>query len=117
MLKLSKRSVKVISVIVLAVMMLTVFGSQVFAVSLPTVNPTSPGGEADNIAGTILNTLMWVGVMIAVGMMIFLGIKYVTASPDGKADLKKQLGIYVLGLVLILAATTIVGIIANALGK
>ena len=40
MLKLSKRSVKVISVIVLAVMMLTVFGSQVFAVSLPTVNPT-----------------------------------------------------------------------------
>ena len=60
---------------------------------------------------------MWVGVMIAVGMMIFLGIKYVTASPDGKADLKKQLGIYVLGLVLILAATTIVGIIANALGK
>ena len=116
MLKLSKRSVKVISVIVLAVMMLTVFGSQVFAVSLPNVTPNPPqGGEA--IASTILNTLMWLGIMIAVGMMIFLGIKYVTASPDGKADLKKQLGIYVLGLVLILAATTIVGMIANAFGK
>ena len=116
MLKLSKRSVKVICVIVLAVMMLTVFGSQVFAVSLPNVTPSAPDG-GEQIAGTILNTLMWLGIMIAVGMMIFLGIKYVTASPDGKADLKKQLGIYVLGLVLILAATTIVGMIANAFGK
>ena len=115
-LNLSKRSVKVISVIVLAVMMLTVFGSQVFAVSLPNVTPSAPDG-GEQIAGTILNTLMWLGIMIAVGMMIFLGIKYVTASPDGKADLKKQLGIYVLGLVLILAATTIVGMIANAFGK
>ena len=47
--------------------------------------------------------------------MIFLGIKYVTSSPEGKANLKGQLGIYILGLVFILAATVIVGILDNAI--
>ena len=117
MLKLNKKSVRIISVIVLAIIMFVFMGTQVYALELPNVTPESPGDQANDLASVILNTMMWVGVMISVGMLIFLGIKYVTASPDGKADLKKQLGVYVLGFVLIVAATTIVGILANALGK
>lgn len=116
MLKLNKKSVRIVSAILLVVVMLFTFSSQVFAIDLPTVTPTAPEG-GNEIAQVILNTLMWVGIMISVGMMIFLGIKYVTASPDGKADLKKQLGIYILGFVLIVSATTIVGMLANAFGK
>lgn len=117
MLKLNKKSIRIISIILLAVMLLGVLATPVLAVSvdLPEVEPKSPGDKADGLAQTILNTLMWVGIMISVGMLIFLGIKYVTASPDGKADLKKQLGVYVLGFVLIVAATTIVGVLANAI--
>lgn len=120
MLKLNKKSVKIISVLLVAVIMVMSFSPVVFADGLSDlgINPTpdsSKLGNGANLANTILSALMWLGVAIAVGMMIFLGIKYVTASPDGKADLKKQLGIYVLGLVFILGATTIVGIIRTAI--
>jgi hypothetical protein len=111
MLKLSKRSVKVISVIVLAVMMFMCFSPIAFAAGLEDLGITpkadsSKLGSGAQLANTILSALMWIGVAIAVGMMIFLGIKYVTSSPDGKADLKKQLGVYILGFVLIVGATT-----------
>jgi hypothetical protein len=123
MLKLSKRSVKILSVALVAVMMFMCFSPMVFAadgLGDLGINPkpdSSNLGQGASLANTILSALMWIGVAIAVGMMIFLGIKYVTSSPDGKADLKKQLGIYVLGLVFILGATTIVGIIKNAISS
>ena len=118
MLKLNKKSVKIISVLLVAVMMFMCFSPVVFADDLWGINPSPDSsnlGNGANLANTILSALMWIGIAIAVGMMIFLGIKYVTSSPDGKADLKKQLGIYVLGLVFILGATTIVGIIKTAI--
>lgn len=121
MLKLNKKSVKIISAILLIATVFMFMGNTVFAaVSMPNFDttPTAPGGEggkATELANTILKTLTWVGIAISVGMLIFLGIKYVTSSPDGKADLKKQLGVYVLGFVLIVGATTIVGILAAAI--
>lgn len=119
MLKLNKKSVKIISTMLLVVMLLLSFSTVAFAAEgIFGINPSpdsSKLGNGANLANTILSALMWIGVAIAVGMMIFLGIKYVTASPDGKADLKKQLGIYILGFVFIVGATTIVGIINNAI--
>lgn len=110
---LSKKSIRIISVIVLAVMMLMVFASPVMAISETiTVNDNAlQGTNAATIAGTVLGAIKWIGVAIAIGMLMFLGIKYITSSPEGKADLKKQLGVYVLGFVLLVAATVIVGIL------
>ncbi len=88
----------------------------VFASITETINVDEnalTGTKASDIASKVLGALKWIGIAVAVGMLIFLGIKYVTASPDGKADLKKQLGVYALGLLLIVAATTIVGILEN----
>lgn len=120
MLKLNKKSVKIISAMLLVVVLLFSVSNVAFAADggLFGINPSpdsSKLGNGANLANTILSALMWIGVAIAVGMMIFLGIKYVTSSPDGKADLKKQLGIYILGFVFIVGATTIVGIINNAI--
>ncbi len=112
MLKLNKKSVRIISVIMLAIVLFMSMGNVVFAAFDASMQ--DPGGEAGNLANKILGILTWVGVAVSIGMLIFLGIKYVTSSPDGKADLKKQLGVYVLGFVLIISATTIVGILANA---
>lgn len=121
MLKLNKKSVKIISAILLAAMLFMSFSPVAFAANgtgsdLYGLNPSPDASKLEggaDLANTILSALMWIGVAIAVGMMIFLGIKYVTSSPDGKADLKKQLGVYILGLVFIVGATTIVGIIKN----
>lgn len=113
---LNKKVMKVLSIVLLVVVVFMTMGSSVFAAGTNTTNiadtfdpnTTISNGNAKNLANTVLGALTWIGVAIAIGMLIFLGIKYVTSSPDGKADLKGKLGVYVLGLVLILGAAGIV---------
>lgn len=66
-------------------------------------------GEATNFANKILGFVQWAGYAIAVGMLIYVGIKYVMASANEKADLKNSLIKYVIGAVLIAGAVTIAG--------
>ena len=118
---LSKKSIKVISIVLLVVMMLVTFSGVAFADTISnSVQPDTSAvnnTNATNIAKTALGALKWLGIVVAVGMLIFLGIKYVTSSPEGKANLKGQLGIYVLGLAFIVAATSVVGILETTFGK
>lgn len=116
---LSKKSIKIIAIAVLAVLMLAIMSTSCFAVAEdfePSTNLKN-SEEVKSLATTVLGYMKYIGVAIAVGMMIYLGIKYVTSSPDGKADLKGKLGVYILGLVLILAASFIVGIIENGINS
>ncbi len=64
-------------------------------------------GEATKFANKILGFVQWAGYAIAVGMLIYVGIKYVMASANEKADLKNSLIKYVIGAVLIAGAATI----------
>ena len=72
------------------------------------VNAKAPGNSAET-ARNIIGAIQWIGYAIAVGMLIFIGIKYVMASADEKANLKNALIRYVIGAVLIAGATTIAG--------
>lgn len=72
------------------------------------IDPTPPGGGQE-FANTILGFVQWVGYAIAIGMLIYVGIKYVMASANEKADLKNSLIKYVIGAVLIAGASTIAG--------
>ena len=126
---LNKKSMKVISIVILAIVLLMSIGSTVFAgngtaETAETAGIASnfepdttaiAGSSANSVIKTVLGALKWIGVAIAVGMLIFLGIKYVTSAPEGKANLKGQLGVYVLGFVFIVAATTVVGILETTL--
>lgn len=48
--------------------------------------------------GSILTTI---GIAVMIGVTIYMGIKYLTSGPDGKAKLKTQLiGLLVSGLVI-----------------
>lgn len=107
---LNKKVMKVLSIVLLVVVVFMTMGNSVFAAVTDDFNQDSTitNPEAKTLANTILGALTWLGVAIAIGMLIYLGIKYVTSSPDGKADLKGKLGVYILGLVLILGATGIV---------
>ena len=117
---LNKKSMKVISIVILAIVLLMSIGSTVFAADGIAGNfepdtTAIAGSSANSVIKTVLGALKWIGVAIAVGMLIFLGIKYVTSAPEGKANLKGQLGVYVLGFVFIVAATTVVGILETTL--
>ncbi len=65
---------------------------------------------------TILQAIQWIGYAFALGMLIYIGIKYTMSAANEKADLKKGLINFVIGAVIIAGAATICGWFAN-LGK
>ena len=64
---------------------------------------------AAETANTIIGAVQWIGYAIAVGMLVFVGIKYILASANEKADLKNALIHYVIGAILIAGAVTVAG--------
>ena len=66
-----------------------------------------------NAGNQIIGIIQMVGVAIAVVMLIMLGIKYMIAAPDEKADIKKTATIYIIGAVILFGASGILQIIKN----
>lgn len=111
---LSKKSIKVISVLVMAIMLLIALGNVAMAVTIP--GPTEvPSSDLNETIGKVLGGIQWAGIIIAVIIAMFVGIKFITSSPEGKAEVKKTALFYVGGIVLLLAASTIVRVIANSI--
>lgn len=75
--------------------------------------PSAPSTEFNNVAGNIIGVMMWVGYAIAVGMIIFIGIKYVIASADEKASLKGVLVKVIIGSLIIAGSVTIANIVKS----
>ena len=69
--------------------------------------------SVQNIIGGILTVVQVVGSGIAVIMLIVLAIKYISAAPSDKAEIKKHAVVYVVGAVVLFAATGIIGIVRN----
>lgn len=112
---LNKKSVKIISIILLAVMLLCTLSTTVFAdVTVPAPSDVEPG-ELNTTLGKVLGLIKWGGLAAAVIVAMFIGIKYITASPDGKAEIKKTVGFYIAGVVILLSASTIVSWIQSNL--
>ena len=88
--------------------------SQVFALNGIGIDPKPEiGGGGSTIASNIIGIMQWVGYAIAVGIMVYVGIKYVTSSADDRASLKGAAWKYILGAVLITGAVTIADWIFN----
>lgn len=62
---------------------------------------------------TVLGTVRWIGVMLAIGWLIYLGIKYVMASADEKASLKGGMIKMLIGVVILMGASVIIGWISS----
>ena len=58
-------------------------------------------GVASGTVNKVLGAIQWIGYAIAVGMLLYIGIKYVMASANEKADLKNSLVRYLIGAILI----------------
>lgn len=64
-----------------------------------------------NVLGMIINVIRVVAAGVAIIMLVVLGIQYVTAAPEGKAEIKKNATIYVIGAVILFAASGVLSII------
>ena len=64
-----------------------------------------------DVAKSVITITQVIGVGVAVIMLIVLGMKYMTAAVGERAEIKKHLGIYVVGAVVLFAASGILEII------
>ena len=69
--------------------------------------------SAANITGALLTVFRIAAVGIAMIMLVVVAIKYMSAAPEGKAEIKKHAVIYVVGAVVLFASSAILGIIQN----
>ncbi len=75
------------------------------------------GGKAESLVGQILGLLQFAAVAIALAMLLVIGIKYITASPEGKADIKGTAIAYLIGAVCIFSAVGILNGIKDIVEK
>lgn len=61
--------------------------------------------------GSIAGVIQIVGTIVSAGAMIIIGIRYVIASADEKAEYKERMFPYFIGAVLLFGASNIVNII------
>ena len=97
------------TVTMLCMMCSVVLAAPSTTTTVPSFSPNMTGVDtsAKSFANKILGFVQWAGYAIAVGMLIYVGIKYVMASANEKADLKNSLIKYVIGAVLVAGAATI----------
>ena len=69
------------------------------------------------ISKSVIGALSWIGYMIAFGILLVIGIKYVMSGASEKANLKGKIPIYLIGVVLIITASTIAKFGAKVAGN
>lgn len=119
---------KVLSTLLIIAMIVAMGTTSVFAAGVS----LTPGGMKDKIdvdsnaqttistvGGRIMGTIQVVGIVIAVVILMVIGIKYMMGSAEEKAEYKKTMIPYIVGAVLIFAASTIANLaynVANSIG-
>jgi hypothetical protein len=87
------------------------------------VNPNLPcadgGCSTDNFVGALLGWVYIAVGAVAVGVIVFGGIQYMTSEGDPEKARKAQATITytVIGMLIIFAATTIVGFVTGAFAE
>lgn len=108
-----KKTSKVVVAILIAILLVTA-ASAVFAVDPSTIKGNT--GGTDQIKGLgeqIIGFIQIIGSVAAVAVLVILGIKYMIGSAEEKAEYKKTMIPYIIGAVLIFAASNIAGFIYN----
>ena len=69
------------------------------------------GDAAQNITASAIQIIRIVGTGISVIMLTYVAIKYMSAAPSEKADFKKSATAFVVGAIVLFAASNILSII------
>ena len=116
---MKKKTMKVFSILVLAMMMVSFLSMTVLAAD--GYDPLKYNGEnsqvntekMDSIGQSIVNIITTAGSIISVIVLVVLGLKYMMGSAEEKAEYKKTLLPYVIGAAFVFAASTLASVIYN----
>lgn len=70
--------------------------------------------KVDDAVGSVWKTVLTVLQILAVAAIVIAGVRYMFASADQKADIKKGMIGLVIGAILVFAASTVVQFIISA---
>lgn len=114
-----KKMSKTILVIILISLTVISIGTSVFAAAV--AGGTDPGNlTGKEVSGTskitslgnqLITIISTVGSVAAVIVLIVLGLKYMMGSAEEKAEYKKTLLPYIIGALMVFAASTIAGVL------
>jgi len=107
---------KILSIVVIALTLIALAANFAYAIDPGSISAVSVSGasKVTELGGKILNVIQIVGSVVAVIILVVLGIKYMMGSTSEKAEYKKTLIPYVIGAILIFAASNIASMVYNA---
>lgn len=76
----------------------------------------SAASEISKSGTTILNAIAWFGYAIALGMIVFIGIKYMLGAADAKANMKSAITGWLIGAFLVFGVSIVISIVTGAIG-
>lgn len=110
---------KVLSLVTIILLVVMILMPTFVMASDPLENPDAyrPSGtigtKAAQKAGNILNVITVIGIVVGVITLIVIGIKYMVGTVQEKAEYKKTMFSYIIGLVLLISVCSFVQIIYN----
>ena len=84
-----------------------------FAATEPTYDENLVPDIIKKEAKGVWGTMIVVVQIAAVACVVFAGLRYMFASADQKADIKKSMGVLAIGAVLVFGATLVIKLIGN----
>ena len=113
--RIAKKIVKLLPVLMLV---LVVVFSNAYANNYINVPTTGPAGNASYefklAAGKTWATVIVIVQILSVAAVVFAGVRYMVASADQKADIKRSLGTLAIGAILVFCASTVIKFVVNS---
>ena len=111
---MSTKTMKILTIIATILLIVSMGTSIVYGLAPNglTANSSAKGtSEVQTFGQNIMGVIQVAGVVIAVIVLMILGIKYMMGSAEEKAEYKKTMIPYLVGAILIFAATTIANVL------
>ncbi len=115
-----KKVEKIISILIILVMLICTVSTLVFAADEDFVPSKVTGVDSEaetesfqKLGQTVFAVIRTAGILISVIMLVCLGIKYMMGSVEEKSEYKKTLMPYVIGALLIFAASVLAQMLYN----
>lgn len=74
---------------------------------------TGTVNKVNSVTGTVITAIRIIGICVAIVMLLTIAMKYMTAAPGDKADIKKSAIQYVVGAIVLFGVVGILGIISK----
>lgn len=110
-----KKNKKIISLVMTVLMILLSF-SITYANGFPSgLTPASEkvGNDIKNMGNKATGYVLWAANAVAMGMLIYVGIRYAMAPANERADIKGGTIKYLIGAIIIFGATGVFAIIKS----